>query len=181
MEVTKNDLKKLKLAPSLIVFLKAIYSKDNSYLKELNKIVDVFTMAKHLQAKFVLKILGDKVEWKSFEIRSLDVTKYFDEAKIEVINDSKKIFQHFKVVLEKYSKKQSKIKYTTSKKFLEGRVNQGVDAETANAIIDMKFEEWFGGEYQRHLNFQTLLGVTHYGQYEMQLSTFEPEISKPTN
>jgi uncharacterized phage protein (TIGR02220 family) len=173
-----NDLKKLKLTPSLITLLKAIYTKDNTFLKQLDEVADVFVMAKHLQSKMALKIVGNKLDCKSFEIRDLAIIKYFDEAKIEVVNDSKKIFQHFKVVLEKYSGKQSRMKYATFKKFLEGRVNQGVNVDEANDIVSMKFEEWYGSDYQRHLNFQTLLGVTHYSQYTQQLDTFEPIIKQ---
>ena len=178
MEITLKDLKKLKLSPSLICLLKAIHSKDDTFIKNLDEVADVSLMGKHLQDKMIIKIVGDEKTWKSFEIRKLDIINYLSEDKNGNGAVAEAIFKYFIYTLDKHTGKKSRMQYKTYKKYLIGRVNQGVDLNNAQAIIDMKFEEWYGSEWERHLNFETLLGSKHYGQYLQQLDMKESRESK---
>lgn len=175
MEVLRSDLKELKLSPTLIVFLKAIYARDNKYLNELSKIIDLDKVAKYLEKAMIIKVINNEMSYKSFELRNLEIINYLNKAKVEELPEAKEIFNHFISTTEKYSRKKSRLKFSTSSKFLKGRVNQGVDVETAKEIIEMKFDEWWGTAFQHHLNFQTLLGVTHYNQYVQQLDLKEAD------
>ena len=78
MEITKNDLIHFKVNPTFIAFLKAIHFKDNEFLVELSKIVDMPKMAKILEQLTIIKILDDKIDFNSYEIRRKAIINYLN-------------------------------------------------------------------------------------------------------
>ena len=80
-------------------------------------------------------------------------------------SEAEEIFNYFKLVREKYSRKSSNIKFKTISEYLKKRCRNGLTLEGAKQVIDYKFKEWWGTDMQRHLNFKTLLGPTHYDNY----------------
>jgi len=141
MEVLIKDLNNLKLSPSLIVFLKCIHVKDNVYLEELNKVADVFTMAKHLESLHFIKIVGKELNCESFEIRKIGFITYLD------MEDSKKVLESdVDEVIDYFKKITGKIridnKSTSNRKFIKGRLSEGYSKDDLKAVALLKYNQW---------------------------------------
>jgi len=141
MEVLIKDLNNLKLSPSLIVFLKCIHVKDNVYLEELNKVADVFTMAKHLESLHFIKIIGKELNCESFEIRKIGLITYLDK------EDSKKVLESdVDEVIDYFKKITGKIridnKSASNRKFVKARLSEGYSTEDLKKVALFKFNQW---------------------------------------
>lgn len=166
MEITIKDIKYFKLTPSLISFIKCIYNKNQEYLIELNNVADVFIMAKHLEKNLIIKVVGDKIDIKSFEIRNLDVIKYLnnynqpDGFGIENLIDD--VINYFK---QKTGKNKTSNKSESNRKLVRGRLKE-YDVIDLKNVIDLKVAQWTGNPaMKQYLRIETLFNATKFQSY----------------
>lgn len=176
MEVLIKDLNNLKLSPSLIVFLKCIHVKDNVYLEELNKVADVFTMAKHLESLHFIKIVGSKLDCESFEIRKIGLITYLDK------EDSKKVLEsdvdEVLLYLNKKAGKAFRISTEANRKVVKGRLSEGYSINDLRHVVDVMVEEWINTSMDIYLRPETLFNSTKFQGYVNRKKVVKPEINK---
>lgn len=182
MEITIDDIKYFKLSPSLIALLKCIHEKDNSFLIELNSVADVFVMAKHLETKNLVKIIGDELSYESFELRRLDTIDYLNS---DNSNDIKKkqideVITYFKEVTgEKYLDQALKSK--AFRKTVSGRLSEGYSVDDLKLVIKVMNDKWKNDSYMKDfIRIETLLGAKKFGGY-VNIANREINISKDFN
>lgn len=173
MEILVKDLSTLKLSPSLIVFLKCIHVKDNVYLEELNKVADVFTMAKHLESLHFIKIVGSNLNCESFEIRKIGLISYLNKLDDKDISDEQidDVIIHFKTIT-KQGKLEQALKSKSNRGFISGRLKQGYSVEDLKDVIDLMYAKWNGDFKMRdYIRIQTLFNEEKFQGYIGQLET----------
>ena len=169
MEVIAEDLKNIKLSPTLIIFLKCIHNKNNSYLLELHKITDVFIIAKHLQDKMLVKILDSELSCKSFEIRELKIINYFNNINpITIEYEINEVIEYFKTITGKTKISNTS---TSNRKFIKSRL-QEYKVQDLKDVIDLKYKEWRNDSVMRkYLRIETLFNDSKFQGYIGQLET----------
>jgi uncharacterized phage protein (TIGR02220 family) len=163
MEITVENIKDLKLSPSLICFLKAINDKDNLFLTELHNVSDLFIMGKHLEKLNLLKIVGSELSYESFEIRRLGLIDYLNN---ETNNSSnKKEIDEVIEYLNNKTGKEFKKKTSSHRKFISGRLNEGYSIDDLKYVIDIMCEEWKDTNMDMYLRPETLFNPTKFQTY----------------
>ena len=173
MEVQITDLKKIKLSPSLIILLKSIYYKDEEFIIELNKVADVFTMARFLEKKMILKITGDKLSYNSFEIRNLAVIKYLDNLdNLSINNDVDEVINYFKEIT---GKNRISNKSEANRKFIAARLKE-YTVQDLKDVIDLKFKQWKNdSSMSKYLRIETIFNATKFQSYIGELDSNKPK------
>jgi len=140
MEVTINDLKHLKLSPSLIIFLKAIHLKDDSYLQELNKVSELTIMAKHLEKLNIIKIVSNELSSESFEIRKIGMISYLNK-----LDDKDVLDEQIDEVIDYFKKVTGKLRVSNNssanRKFIKSRLTE-YNIQDLKDVIDLKYKQW---------------------------------------
>lgn len=82
----------------------------------------------------------------------------------------KKVMDYFNLVKFKYLKihmdKRTEIKLTSSRKrMINARVKEGYCLDDFKMVIDFKFKQWFGTEYQVYLSPETLFQPSKFVKY----------------
>jgi len=167
MEIAIKDLQELKLSPSLICLLKAIHNKNNEYLSELNKVSDIFIMAKFLERNMILKIIDDKIDYNSFEIRKLSIIDYLNDTEYTV-DDVVEVINYFK---QKTGKLRVSNKSVSNRKFISARLKE-YSVQDLKDVIDLKYSHWVNDPKMRqYLRIETLMNETKFQGYIGELET----------
>lgn len=138
MEITKDDLKNLKLAPTLILFIKCVHFKDKELLQELALVSNIANLAKHLEEKMIIKIIDNSISINSFEVRSINVINYLDSNSRNVENEVDEVINYFK---SKTGKVRTSNKSEANRRFIRARLKE-YSVQDLTDVIDVKFEQW---------------------------------------
>lgn len=162
MEVTTQDLKELKLAPTLIIFLKCLHFKDEEYFKELSNVSDVFKMGKHLEKSMTVKIIGSNVSINSFEIRKDSIMNYFD-------NNSRNIEKEVDEVIEYFKKTTGKTKVSAksraNRKYIKARLSE-YSVDDLKNVIKLKNKQWkYDPSMKMYIRIATLFNDEKFQGY----------------
>jgi len=173
MEITIKEIKDLKLSPSLIVFLKSIHSKDNSFLQELHKVSDLFLMGKHLEKLNLLKIVGNELSYESFEIRKNSLINYLDKEdnKKVVEEDIDDVIEYFKKITGKARIDSNSV---SNRKFIKGRLSEGYSTDDLKAVALLKYNQWKSDPKMReYIRISTFYNEEKFQSYVSALDGIE--------
>jgi len=167
MNVSIEDLNKIKLSPSLIVFLRAIHEKNEEYIVELNKVANVFSLANFLQDRMIIKITGKELSCNSFEIRDLKVINYFNNINNKSID--KDIDQVINYFIEITGKTRTSLKSSSNRKFIKARL-QEYNVQDLKDVILLKYKEWKNDPMMKnYIRIETLFNSVKFQSYIGQL------------
>jgi len=177
MEITKNDLIHFKVNPTFIAFLKAIHFKDNEFLVELSKIVDMPKMAKILEQLTIIKILDDKIDFNSYEIRRKAIINYLNK-----IDESKETEKNINEVINYYKKvsgrEKTSISSKANRKFIKARLEE-YSVDDLKSVIDLKNKQCKLGKFDKsYFRIETLFNDTKFQGYIGEVEDNESEIDK---
>ena len=176
MDVLIEDFKKFKLSPSLIVLLKTIHAKNNTYLVALNNVANVFTMAEWLQDKMILKITGTTLDCKSFEIRQLNIINYLnrESSDKQMERNIDEVINYFKKIT---LKSRVSNKSPSNRKFIKSRL-QEYTVQDLKDVINLKYNQWKDDTMMRsYIRIETFMNDTKFQGYIGELESDDKTFS----
>lgn len=170
MEITIEDLTKLKQSPTIIFFLKTIIAKDNKVLGALNLCIDIWALAKHLEKDMIIKIVGDELSVDSFWIRDNKILGYLSSQSSTIENDVDEVIEYFKKIT---GKTRVSNKSNSNRKFIKARL-QEYTVKDLKDVINLKYNQWKDDYKMRdYIRIETLMNETKFQGYIAQLETIE--------
>lgn len=164
MEITIKDLKFFKLSPTLILFLKAVYNKDNKMLKELADVIDIKKLAIHLEKLVIIKISSYEVNYSSYEIRKKSILTYFkkEEESVSIEHLIDEVIDYFKQVT---GKTKVMNKSDSNRKFVKARLRD-YSVQDLKDVIDLKNKHTNEGSFNNeYLRISTLFNEEKFQGY----------------
>jgi len=158
MNIDLDNLKKSDLGIMEYIFLQMVYEEVDT--EEYN-FCDTF-LPYHLQEKGYIKILEDSIEPRQ---KLIDL---FESKKKDAIDE-------VILYLNEKADKDYKLKTTSNRKFVQGRLDDGYNVEQLKKVIDVMVSKWKNTNMDDYLRPETLFNSTKFQTYINMARSFHKE------
>ena len=146
-----KELKKLNLTLEQYLILSVLYNTDIDVEDESTKKIII-----ELEKKDFIRIIDDDI--------ILD-----PKASILFENNSaakaKEILEHMNNLKLTLNISKRPFSYRAHGKFINARLSEGISVEDIKSMLDFKYKEWKGTEWQKYLTPATLFSKTNFYKY----------------